>query len=37
VKPGTYTVALGKLANGTFTPMGQPQHVEVIPIEAPNR
>jgi photosystem II stability/assembly factor-like uncharacterized protein len=37
VKPGTYTVALGKLANGTFTPMGQPQRVEVIPLEASNR
>jgi len=37
VKPGIYTVTLGKLAGTTFTPMGQPQKVEVVPLEASNR
>jgi len=37
VKPGTYTVTLGKLAGGTLIPIGQPQKVEVIPLEASNR
>jgi len=37
VKPGTYKVTLGKLVNGTVTPIGQPQTVEVIPLEASNR
>ena len=30
VKPGTYQVTLGKLVNGTVTPVGQTQTVEVI-------
>jgi photosystem II stability/assembly factor-like uncharacterized protein len=34
---GTYTVTLGKLAGGTLTPIGQPQKVEVVPLEASNR
>ncbi len=37
VRPGTYTVTLGKLAGGTFTPMGKPQTVEVVPLEPSNR
>jgi hypothetical protein len=37
VKPGTYTVTLGKLAAGTLVPIGQPQKVEVVPLEASNR
>jgi hypothetical protein len=37
VKPGTYTVTLGKLAAGTLVPIGQPQKVEVAPLEASNR
>jgi photosystem II stability/assembly factor-like uncharacterized protein len=37
VKPGTYTVTLGKLAGSTLTPMGQPQKVDVIPLEPSNR
>lgn len=30
VKPGTYTVTLGRLVNGVLTPLGKPQAVEVI-------
>jgi hypothetical protein len=37
VKPGTYTVTLGKLAAGILAPIGQPQKVEVVPLEASNR
>ncbi len=37
VKPGTYTVTLGKLVNGAVTPMAKSQTVEVVPIEASNR
>ena len=37
VKPGTYQVTLGKLVNGTVTSVGQPQTVEVAPLEASNR
>jgi len=37
VKPGIYTVTLGKLAGANFTPLGQPQKVEVVPLEASNR
>jgi photosystem II stability/assembly factor-like uncharacterized protein len=37
VKPGTYTVVLGKLAAGTLVPIGQPQKAEVVPLEASNR
>jgi hypothetical protein len=33
VKPGSYTVTLGKLANGQIAPLGQPQIVEVAPLE----
>ena len=37
VKPGTYTVQLGKLANGTVTPLGEARKVEVIPLKPSNR
>jgi photosystem II stability/assembly factor-like uncharacterized protein len=37
VRPGTYTVQLGKLAGGTVTPLGEAQKVEVIPLEGSNR
>jgi hypothetical protein len=37
VRPGAYTVTLGKLAGGAFTPVGKPQMVEVIPLEPSNR
>jgi photosystem II stability/assembly factor-like uncharacterized protein len=37
VKPGTYTVTLGKLVGTTVTPVGQPQKVEVVPLEPSNR
>jgi len=37
VAPGVYKVTLGKLANGTLTPLGQPQTVEVVPLEASDR
>jgi len=37
VRPGTYTVQLGKLAGGTVTPVGEAQKVEVIPLEGSNR
>jgi hypothetical protein len=37
VRPGTYTVQLGKLVGGTVTPMGEAQKVEVAPLEASNR
>ncbi len=37
VKPGTYTVTLGKVVGGNLTPIGQPQKVEVVPLEASNR
>jgi hypothetical protein len=33
VKAGTYQVTLGKLVNGTVTPVGQPQMVEVVLLE----
>jgi hypothetical protein len=33
VEAGTYQVTLGKLVNGTVTPVGQPQMVEVVPLE----
>ncbi len=37
VKPGVYTVTLGKLAGTNFTPLGQPRKVEVVPLEPSNR
>lgn len=37
VKPGTYTVQLGKLVNGAITPIGEARKVEVIPLEPSNR
>ena len=37
VKPGFYTVTLGKLGAGTLVPIGQPVKVEVVPLEASNR
>jgi hypothetical protein len=37
VKPGAYTVQLGKLINGAVTPLGDPRQVEVVPLESPNR
>jgi photosystem II stability/assembly factor-like uncharacterized protein len=33
VKPGAYTVTLGRSVNGTVTPIGQPQTVEVVPLQ----
>ena len=33
VKPGNYNVSLGKLVNGQLTQLGQPQTVEVVPLE----
>lgn len=33
VKAGNYQVTLGKLVNGTVTPVGQPVTVEVVPLE----
>jgi len=33
VKPGPYTVALGRSVNGQVTVLGQPQIVEVVPLE----
>jgi photosystem II stability/assembly factor-like uncharacterized protein len=37
VRPGTYTVQLGKLVGGTVTPLGEAQKVEVVPLEGSNR
>lgn len=37
VAPGTYTVTLGRLADGAVTPLAKPQPVEVIPLEHSNR
>jgi hypothetical protein len=37
VKAGTYTVTLGKVDGGVLVPIGQPQKVEVVPLEASNR
>ncbi|SPE24647.1 hypothetical protein SBA3_1090003 [Candidatus Sulfopaludibacter sp. SbA3] len=37
MRPGTYTVTLGKLAAGAFTPVGKPQTVEVVPLDPSNR
>jgi photosystem II stability/assembly factor-like uncharacterized protein len=37
VKPGTYTVQLGKQVNGTVTPLGEARKVEVVPLEPSNR
>jgi hypothetical protein len=37
VKPGTYTVTLGKVDGGVLVPIGQPQKVEVVPLESSNR
>ncbi len=37
VKPGTYTVTLGKLVSGSVTPMAKSQTVEVVPLEGSNR
>jgi photosystem II stability/assembly factor-like uncharacterized protein len=37
VKPGTYTVQLGKLVGGAVTPVGESRKVEVIPLEPSNR
>jgi hypothetical protein len=33
VKPGTYTVTLGKLVNGTVTPLAKSQTVEVVGLQ----
>jgi hypothetical protein len=33
VKAGNYQVTLGKLVNGTITPVGQAVTVEVVPLE----
>jgi hypothetical protein len=32
VKPGKYTVTLSKSVNGTLTPLGQPQTIEVVAL-----
>lgn len=37
VRPGTYTVQLGKMVGTTVTPLGEAQKVEVVPLEASNR
>jgi photosystem II stability/assembly factor-like uncharacterized protein len=37
VPTGTYTVQLGKLVNGTVTPLGEAQKVQVVPLEPSNR
>jgi photosystem II stability/assembly factor-like uncharacterized protein len=37
VKPGVYTVTLGKLVNGAVTPIASQQTVEVVPLERSNR
>jgi len=38
VKPATYTVTLGKeVDGGLLVPIGEPQKVEVVPLEASNR
>jgi hypothetical protein len=37
VKPGTYTITLGKVVGGTFAPLGKPEKLEVVPLEASNR
>jgi len=37
VKPGVYTVTLGKSINGAVTPLAGPQTVEVVPLEPSNR
>ena len=37
VKPGTYTVTLGRVASGVLMPIGDPQTVEVVALEASNR
>jgi photosystem II stability/assembly factor-like uncharacterized protein len=37
VKPGTYTVQLGKLVNGTVTPLGEARKVDVVALEPSNR
>ncbi len=37
VKPGTYTVQLGKLVNGSVTALGESRKVEVVPLEPSNR
>jgi hypothetical protein len=37
VKPGAYTVTLGRLESGVMMPIGDPQKVEVVPLEASNR
>ena len=33
MKAGSYQVTLGKLLNGTVTPVGQAVTVEVVPLE----
>ncbi len=37
VAAGTYTVQLGRLVNGTVTPLGEAQKVQVVPLEPSNR
>lgn len=36
VAAGTYKVTLGKLVNGTLTPLSEPQTLEVVPLETVN-
>ena len=33
VKPGKYKVTLGHNVNGTFTPLAEPQMLEVVPLQ----
>jgi hypothetical protein len=37
VAVGAYKVQLGKSVNGTVTPIGDPQTIQVIPLEPSNR
>ncbi len=37
VRPGTYTVQLGRLVGTTVTPIGEAQKLEVVPLEGSNR
>jgi hypothetical protein len=37
VRPGTYTVQLGRLAGAAVTAIGEAQKVEVVALEGSNR
>ena len=36
VEPGRYRIVIGKLVGDTFTPIGQPQFVQVMMLPAQN-